>query len=215
MTQLLPEVNDLVRVDVGAGDNTRAVGVPTRIESVDGFDLTISTPRYRGDIDPPLPGTQVSVHWAAPRGLHVVATELVDIEHAHVGLWHLSVLTNVTVFQRRRFVRAAVPAQVTLVPQVAGLTPVVTGSLSDLSEGSLRARVDDAGALAVGGRVNVQLVIGGTSVAATGTTLCLRSAGTARQLDVVVVFDDEPAQAEVIRRAVIQQQRIDRGRTDR
>lgn len=138
---VLPGVNTLVRLTIGAGpapgDDPVATGVPSRIEDVVPADprvkgsrlqLYVAVPHYPGDVNVPRPGTACQVSWVGPDGVYDLPTGFVSREMVGpvVRAWRVEVTGLAERAQRRRFVRVPCtkPIVVDVIP-VATLVPHV------------------------------------------------------------------------------------------
>jgi hypothetical protein len=125
-----PQVNDLVRVTVGLGDDEAADDVPllasevaSRVEDVSVDPRTggplaylIAAPWFAGDLEQPPPGTACALQWPTDRGLCTLPVQLLTEEAGPTGLrlWRVRVTGPVRRHERRRYVRApwALPTQI-------------------------------------------------------------------------------------------------------
>lgn len=209
---LPPEVNDLVRLDVGPADEPYVSGAPSRIEDreddAQGPRLLVGAPSFDGDLQV-VPGTRVLVRWADRRGLRVLAAHIEEVRRSGGTRWVLRVEGDVMVMQRRQYARAAVPGRVAVVPRQETLTSVVTGRVLDLSEGGARLLLETCVPLAPGGAVEVHLSLEELEAVVVGTVIRVEPGRDGRG-EAAVAFDEPVAVADEIRRAVLRQQLLER-----
>jgi hypothetical protein len=193
----LPPVGTLVRLELANG-----LVLPSRVEDASDALLALARPTYIGDVEPPRPGDELGVHWTGRRGVCSLPAMFRSVEQGRVPQWHLEVAGSVEVVQRRRYVRAATAAPVSLQADdfVEG---VRVGSLLDISEGGIRLRVTrSAGRTAE--EVVVRLAIEGQVVDVPGTILRTEPHGSFEE--VVVEFAEDHRAAATIRRFVYAEQ---------
>lgn len=129
----LPTRGALVAVEVDG----LAAPATTRVEWVDGWQLTVVAPTRRsGQAVAVAPATPVAVEWGDQAGWWRAATSVAGIDRDVVTVWRLAT-ERVERWQRRRAFRLE-----TVVPVVlhAGGRSIETAT-RDLSEGGLRCRV--------------------------------------------------------------------------
>jgi PilZ domain len=143
----VPEINDLVRVTLGAIDDPAGVryasDVPSRVEDLEtsrsGAPLRyrIAAPWFTGDLEPPAEGTECSLQWVSPRGLCWLPCTFVEQETTATGvrIWVADVAGDPRREERRRFARVRWAVTVEL---------AVQRDLRALSEAA-RQRVQQAG----------------------------------------------------------------------
>jgi hypothetical protein len=136
---VLPGVNALVRLTIGAGpgldDDPVATNVPSRIEDVVPADprvkgsrpqLLVAVPHYAGDVNVPRPGAACAVSWVSSDGVYDLPTGFLErvVVGPTVWAWRVEVIGHAERAQRRRFVRVpwTRPIVVDVVP-VARLFP--------------------------------------------------------------------------------------------
>jgi hypothetical protein len=210
-THGLPGMNSLLLVDVGEVNAELAAGVASRVEGHPAGDVLIAAPGFTGDLHAVVEGLQVLLRWFGPRGVHSLATELVEVRRAQLTTWRVRPVGPVLITQRRDFARAALHTPIALVPVVAEVVLVTTGSLVELGEGGLRARVNGQ-PLIIGTEVIARLELEGVPIGFEGNVL--RSAlvdGTA-EIHEVVVLIAAGRNGERIRRVVLHQQMLARRR---
>lgn len=144
MVQLLPahrgapEINDLVRVTLGAVDDPDAVRfaseVPSRIEDA-AYDTKtgkplgylIAAPWFSGDLEIPADGTECALQWVTPQGLWTLPCLFQAQEASSHGLrvWRVRVTGEPRKEERRRFVRVewSVPADLLVRRDLEALSP--------------------------------------------------------------------------------------------
>lgn len=133
-----PEVNDLVRVTLGAIDDPDAIRfaseVPSRVEDVVLDDRTgapvaylIAAPWFSGDLEDPQADTECALQWVTSRGLCMLPCSFQAAESPARGLrmWRVHVTGPVRREERRRFVRVSwsVPAEVVIRRDLDALPP--------------------------------------------------------------------------------------------
>lgn len=207
-----PGTNSLLTVDIGGLSANIAAGVASRVEGQFAGDLLIAAPRFTGDLDPVRAGLPVLLRWVGPRGALSLATELVEVRRGQLTIWRVRPVGQVLISQRRDFARAPLSTPITLVPVVEELVLVTTGSLVDLSEGGLRARVSGRPFIS-GTAVEAHLELEGVPV--TFEAQVLRSGDfdrTSETHEVVLLIVAGP-HGERIRRVVLRQQMLARRRS--
>lgn len=123
----LPEVNDLVRVNVAGNAaldrGEAAEGARTRVENVypgEGADgrtrYVVAAPRYGGDVELPVPGTPCTLEWPGERGVWLLPVSFVVQELVGEGLrvWLVDVIGPARQNERREYVRVGWCVPVTL-----------------------------------------------------------------------------------------------------
>lgn len=129
----LPAGGTLVAVEVGG----LAAPATTRVESVDGWQLTVVAPTRRsGQAVAVAPATPVAVEWGDQAGWWRAATSVAGIDQDVVTVWRLAT-ERVERWQRRRAFRLETVVPVVL--RAAGRS--LETATRDLSEGGLRCRV--------------------------------------------------------------------------
>lgn len=129
----LPTRGSLVAVEVDG----LAVPATTRVESVEGWQLTVVAPTRRGGRAVEVAAaTPVAVEWGEQTGWWRAATSVTGIDQDVVTLWRLAT-ERVERWQRRRAFRLETVVPVVL--RVAGRS--IESATIDLSEGGLRCRV--------------------------------------------------------------------------
>jgi hypothetical protein len=209
----MPPVNSLVRV-VLADDEER----PSRVESDDDGLLTVAAPWHAATIAPEA-GEPLAIRWATVRGVCEVAASLVAVEwEQKVPLWRVQVTGEVRIVQRRRFVRADASAPVTVAPvptdpDAERIEPVMA-TLTNLSEGGARCRVDNITALEKAGLVQdggieLRLSLGAAIVHVVGEVVRITPDVPWSPKDcaeIVAAFEAPDQAADLIRRFVLHQQ---------
>lgn len=149
-------------------------------------------------------GSRFAVEWVTERGRHQIPVRL-DLRSDDDRRWCFLVSTaDATTVDQRRFPRGGGGELGTLrrTPQVPGVELTVV----DMSECSVRAAVDRSRAARVGAgeRYNLQLSLGDRSVNLVGTVLRVQDHGHPHQVDVVLLFQPDVAQAELLRTYIAQ-----------
>jgi hypothetical protein len=207
-----PGTNALLTVDIGDLSANIAAGVSSRVEGHDAGDLLIAAPRYAGDLDPVRAGLPVVLRWVGPRGALSLATELVEVRRGQLTTWRVRPVGQVLISQRRDFARAPLSTPITLVPVVADLVLVTTGSLVDLSEGGLRARVSGR-PLVSGTAVEAHLELDGEPVTFAAEVLRSGEFDRTSETHEVVLLIVAGRHGDLIRRVVFRQQSLARRRS--
>lgn len=203
-----PGINALVQVDVGPTGAEVVESVPSRVEDLEGRDLFIAAPGPPSAV-PPAAGTRVLLRWTGPRGLHSLETELVEVQRGGVHRWRLSQVGAVQTQQRRSFARAFVATPVVVVALTEEEAVQIPARLVDLSEGGVRARIDEV-ELVVDGPVEVHLELEAVPVVLPGrVTRCAPVPGSSGTFEVVMVIESG-VHARRIRRAVMKHQLLSR-----
>jgi hypothetical protein len=209
----MPPVNSLVRV-VLADDEER----PSRVESDDDGLLTVAAPWHAATIAPAA-GEPLAIRWATVRGVCEVPASLVAVEwEQKVPLWRVQVTGEIRIVQRRRFVRADASAPVTVAPvptdpDAERIEPVMA-TLTNLSEGGARCRVDNITALEKAGLVQdggieLRLSLGAAIVHVVGEVVRITPdvPWTPKdRAEIVAAFEAPEQAADLIRRFVLHQQ---------
>jgi hypothetical protein len=213
VTADLPQVNTLVRV-VLEDDEER----PSRVESDDDGLLTVAAPWHAATLAPAA-GEPLALRWATVRGICEIAATLVAVAWEHqVPLWRVRAEGDIRVLQRRRFVRADASAPVTVAPVPAGpdaerIEPVMA-TLTNLSEGGARCRVENITALeqaglVADGAIELRLSLGAAIVHVVGEVVRITPdvPWTAKdRAEIVAAFEAPEQAADLIRRYVLHQQ---------
>lgn len=218
--EVLPEVNKLIRISVGAGpdpdDDRVADDVPSRVEDVSVVPgpsrrsaprriLHVAVPSYAGDLEGPRDGTWCGVSWLTPAGVFEVPTafEGRDMVGPVVKAWRLVVTGPTVRAQRRRFVRTSWTAPLRV--RIADRT--LSGQCSDLSEGGVRCLLPlpplDAD-------TEVEVTLNGPDGPLVLTARVLRAEEITVQSDklvqTVLVFSDPDVHGDMLRRLVFEEQ---------
>jgi c-di-GMP-binding flagellar brake protein YcgR len=210
----LPEVNSLVRVVLAETDER-----PSRVESDDDGLLALAAPWHAAALAPG-PGEPLAVRWSTLRGLCEVTATLVSVDRENaVALWRVQTEGEIRVLQRRRFARADATAPVMIAPLLADTDchaqpEAVMATLTNLSEGGARVRVDgvatlEKAGLTPDGEVELRMSLGAVIVRVVGIVIRITPdvPRTARDAaEVVVSFDAPDNAADLIRRFVMHQQ---------
>jgi hypothetical protein len=205
----LPSINALVYVTVDAELTYR-----TRIEDTDERrELTIAAPIGVGDLEPPEPGTDLEVSWIEGRNRYVVPVNLTSITKAVPARWLVQVTGDRRRETRRLYVRGGGGEPMRL-ESIVDSRMKQQGVVIDVSEGGVRCRLPWC-AIVVGDTVRVDMELHGT-LAVVGRVLSVRDAADAAgELDVIVVYELADAQAQQIRRYVLEREMaIRRARAD-
>jgi hypothetical protein len=241
---ILPQVNALIRVTVSASpardSPIRAADVPSRVEDVpereDGADpdeFLIAAPQFRGDSEPPAPGTPCLILWTTDRGLVELPTAFAAKEDGGNGvrLWRLRVDGPAIRIERRRFFRVmlTMPMHVEIPrsashyiervrvgvggeePEVAGKVKgdvlALPGHTVDISEGGVRCMLP-APALPPGADVHIAFSAEGVDLRM--RSLVIRSTpgrGEAEDLcETSLQFTEPGTYADVMRKVVYAEQ---------
>jgi hypothetical protein len=155
----LPTPGDRIRISVGWGadprEPIRAHQVPSTVEDVvvagsnparDPSRLLIAAPAFRGDLDPPFPGTHCIVGWMSERGPCEMSTAFEAITHDRgATVWQLQVTGPSLLAQRRSYYRLPLTVPVTVALPVTDPRLVdrprlaeLRGFTADVSEGGVR-----------------------------------------------------------------------------
>ncbi|GAT71129.1 type IV pilus assembly PilZ [Planomonospora sphaerica] len=194
----LPDVNSLVEIALQDGRV-----YPTRVEDTDGLILMVAAPRGTGDIDVPEPGEEVFVRWTGPRGLYTAPGTFTASVRDRVALWAIEAEGTVDYFSRRNAVRVAGGEPVRLLDLASG-REVFHGRFVDISERGARCQGTSAG-LSAEQDVMVKMVLDDNLVALAGNVLTVSEAG-GDAVVAVVIYDPPEAQAQIIRRYVMNMQ---------
>ncbi|GGS86473.1 hypothetical protein GCM10010156_51260 [Planobispora rosea] len=194
----LPGINALVELSLSDGRS-----YPTRVEDVDGFVVKVAAPRGAGDIDVPALGTEVSLHWTGPRGLYTAPGVLTSIERDRVSLWSIEADGSVDYYSRRTAVRVTAGEPIRLLDLTTG-SEVFHGRFVDISERGVRCHGAAAG-LSAEQPLMVKMVLDNHLLALEGSVLTV-SDHEGEDVTTVVIYDPPEAQAQVIRRYVLNAQ---------
>ncbi|WP_432491065.1 PilZ domain-containing protein [Kineococcus auxinigenes] len=225
-----PAVNGRVRVRVQLPDalGGELLDLPTRVEDTGPGRLVVAAPGFTGDLHVVAPGMPVTVTWASHRGQLRQDFLIAEVVRHRVPSWDLAPCGEVSVQQRRRFVRVPVTGSLRLhaVPgeprragdQDAGAAaePAVTAAFVDLSEGGACVRVHRGSWLSPGRVVRTVFEVPGGPVdqLADVVRLVPDPAGTGEHDDLVLVFVEPVAAADRLRRHVMQEQIRNRRREE-
>jgi hypothetical protein len=213
VTAVLPALNSLVRV-VLADEEER----PSRVESHDGGLLTVAAPWHAATLAPQA-GEPLSIRWPSVRGICEVGATLVAVDRENaVPLWRVQPEGEVRILQRRRFVRADASAPVTVAPipentETGRIEPVMA-TLSNLSEGGARCRVEgitalEKAGLVEDGAIEMRLSLGAAIVHVVGVVIRITPdvPWTPKdRAEIVAAFEAPDQAADLIRRYVLNQQ---------
>ncbi|HYN92670.1 MAG TPA: PilZ domain-containing protein [Pilimelia sp.] len=192
------------------GGNTYA----SRVEDIDGRRLTVAAPLNLLVSEVPADGTELTLFWSGSRGRHWVPGRLVRIDRAHVTTWLVELTGEVTVQQRRGYVRGGGGEPVRVRRELTPDDRPVEGHVVDVSERSVRARLPRL-TVKAGDPVTVRLVLDEDVVEVTGSVLrVVEHAQPGGGVDVVAVYDPPESQASLIRRYVLRSQMLARARID-
>ena len=214
MSLELPSINSLVRVVLADGEER-----PSRVEADDDGLLTVAAPWHAAALAPDA-GEPLSLRWPNVRGICEVTATLVSVDRERtLPLWRVQTQGDIHVIQRRRFVRADATVPVMLAPVAADLDTAqlanpVMATLTNLSEGGARCRVEglapltEAG-LVADGEVELRLSLGAAIVRVVGIVIRVTPEvpWTPRDAaEVVVAFEAPEHAADLIRQFVLHQQ---------
>jgi hypothetical protein len=213
VSAVLPGVNSLVRV-VLEDEEER----PSRVESDDDGLLTVAAPWHAAALAPDA-GEPLALRWATVRGICEISATLVAVDREHqVTLWRVQPEGEVRIVQRRRFVRADASAPVTVAPIPAGpdvdrIEPVMA-TLTNLSEGGARCRVEninglEKAGLVADGPIELRLSLGAAIVHVVGVVIRITPdvPWTPKdRAEIVAAFEAPDHAADLIRRYVLNQQ---------
>ena len=133
-----PEVNDLVRITLGAIDDPDAERfaseVPSRIEDVaydrrsgNPLGYLIAAPWFAGDLQAPASDTECALQWVSPRGLWTLpcAFEAQEVTPYRLRVWRVRVTGEPRREERRQFVRVewSVPTELEVRRDLDALPP--------------------------------------------------------------------------------------------
>lgn len=200
----LPRVNASVLLALPDVDHD----LPSRIEDLHGDLVVVAAVDVPGRPGPRSDGEVVGLAWAtAPRGLLSVACVLVEQRLTAVPpVWLLRPFGPLHRLQRRRYARADVGARAVV---AGGADPgwVVTGQVTDLSEGGARVLLEGRADVQAGSGdlVSIDIALPGAPVRTLGTLLGLDLLGSGRR-QVRLQFDLTERDGERVRRAVMQRQ---------
>jgi hypothetical protein len=204
-----PGTNSLLLLDIGNLNAELAVGAASRVEGDHAGDLLIAAPGFTGDLHAVVTGLPVLLRWVGPRGVHSLATELVEVRRAQLTTWRVRPVGQVLILQRRDFARAPLHTPIAFVPVVADVVLVTTGSLVELGEGGLRARVTGR-PLIIGTEVLARLELEGVPIGFEGNVLRSALIDRTAEIHEVVVLITAGRNGERIRRVVLRQQMLAR-----
>jgi hypothetical protein len=213
VTAGLPQINSLVRI-VLEDEQER----PSRVEADDNGLLTVAAPWHAAALAPDA-GEPLALRWASVRGICEIAATLVAVDRDHqVPLWRVQTEGEVRIVQRRRFVRADASAPVTVAPvpadpEVGRIEPVMA-TLTNLSEGGARCRVENITALekaglVADGAIELRLSLGAAIVHVVGVVIRITPdvPWTPKdRAEIVAAFEAPDQAADLIRRYVLNQQ---------
>ena len=142
----LPTPGTRVRVSVGWGadprEPIRAHQVPSMVEDVvpaghnpirEPARLLIDTPAFRGDLDPPFPGTHCVLGWMSERGPCEMSAAFEAITRSGgAPVWQLQVTGPSLLSQRRSFFRLPLTVPVTVALPVTDPRLVARPTLAEL-----------------------------------------------------------------------------------
>ena len=202
---LWPQAGQRVDVQVPA-DASLLLAVVDDVRPPEQLHLRVPVQRT-GDPAPEVPvGSPVALSWTSTAGRHVLPSTLVAMPQARVMLWKLEPASEPTVVQRREFVRVPETLQVAL---RRGDQLWVAG-LCDLSEGGARCVVLTPNDLAEGDvlQVAISLEEHDLDLAASVVSVEQGEERTTTRL----CFESLGREADVLRRRVLEQQRLARAK---
>ncbi len=217
-----PAVNGRVRVQVQLPDalGGELLELPTRVEDSAEGSLVVAAPGFSGDLHLVAPGMPVTVLWASERGQLRQDFLIAEVVRRRVPSWDLAPCGEVSVQQRRRFVRVPVTGNLRLhaVPgdpmwpgrQDLDAAPeqAVTAAFVDLSEGGACVRVRRGSWPGAGRLVRTVFELDGVPVEQLAEVVRLAPdpAATGEHDDLVLSFVEPVAAADRLRRHVMQEQ---------
>lgn len=202
MSYPLPGVNSLLAVDVD-GHEDLASRVEDIVMDPGGTSLALAAPRYRGDADAPEPGRRVTLRWTSARGLMTVPARISRLERLPLPMWWVQPLTEVTVEQRRRYVRASMAGPVSMCALDLA-DHGVSGQLLDVGEGGAKVRLASSPGLTAGAGVLLRFALGDDLLAVAATVV--RTTSQPVGVHVSLQFGDAGSNGDRIRRHVLHQQ---------
>lgn len=146
----LPRVNTLARVEIRGA----AAPLPSRVEDLDGSQVTIAAPDWPGR-DPV--GTVVTLSWACDLGLLAVSAVVARVVTQPVQMWVLRTEGRPRVVQARAHERVALTLPVTI--DVVDRWPAVrfVAETLDLARGGLRLHTEEWVLLEHGDEIRLRL----------------------------------------------------------
>jgi c-di-GMP-binding flagellar brake protein YcgR len=205
---VLPELRQRVHVRLGRW----AVSLPSIVEDVDGAELVVAAPLDLSEGQEPERDERLLVMWEDQAGPHTLPCSFRSVVARELPQWRVQPDGVAKGDQRRRHVRASTEGQATIVRDQA----VLTGDLLDVSEGGIRCRLADAGALAgVGDVVSCTFAVGSREMDLRGRVVQVHlEVGRPRVL-AISFLDLSGSQADELRRHVFAEQARVRARTVR
>jgi hypothetical protein len=217
--EVLPQVNQLVRLTVGGSPRPNsepvAVDVPSRVEDLSRGTssrrrpsppvLHVALPTYTGDVEAPGPGTWCMISWLAPTGVFELPTAFDG--QGQVGpavrAWRLIVTGPTCRAQRRRFVRISWVSPV----RVRTGERAASGNTVDLGEGGVRCLLPPP-PLDTGATVEIRLDCPFGPLTMDGSVLRAQPRATAAGslAETVIAFADPDLHGDTVRRLVFEQQ---------
>jgi hypothetical protein len=172
-----------------------------RVDFIRGPELTL---KISAVAVPPPDDALVTLRWSAgPRGRWAVTAIVLRVSEQTV--W-LKLVDSPAIEQVRRFARAGGGERVWV--RKPGTDVEVPGSVQDLSEQGIRARFEGKQARP-GQPVHIRLQLDDDTIELTGTVLDSR---VHHEVEIVITFEPDEAQAQLIRRYVLRQQLLVRAR---
>ncbi|WP_432493423.1 PilZ domain-containing protein [Kineococcus gypseus] len=228
-----PALNGRVSVHVQLPDSLggQLLELPTRVEDSGEDRLVVAAPSFTGDLHLVGPGLAVTVSWASERGRLRQDFVVGEVVRRRVACWDLVPVGELTVQQRRRYVRVPLSGGLRLLPvpgdpaapavaAPAGEPPApeepAAAAFIDLSEGGACVRLRRGAWPAPGRLVRAVFDLDGGPVdqLAEVVRAAPGAGGAGEHDDLVLVFVEPVAAADRLRRHVMQVQIRNRRREE-
>jgi c-di-GMP-binding flagellar brake protein YcgR len=202
----LPSINGLVELIV---DEERVYR--SRVEDVAEDRLTVAAPMGIGDLERPELGASLDLCWVDERYFNVVQVRLLGLIRNRTVGWEVQVAGEVRHENRRNFVRTKCDGPVTI-ERAGDVDPTsrAQGRILDVSEGGVRVWVPTSDYRS-GDVVKVGMTLDGAAVEAEGDVRrTIEDSRGIKGVDIVVSYELNESDAQVIRRFIIARQIADR-----
>ncbi|MEU4157926.1 PilZ domain-containing protein [Actinoplanes sp. NPDC026670] len=181
----------------------------SRLEEVDGTQITVSAPLETTDRITLQPGQRLELFWAQPRSRAVLPCQLVSTGDDASSRWVLKAVGAPATSNRRQFVRGGGGGALHLLADEQG---PLGARLLDISEGGLRCWTEHAVQAAVNDRIQAAVSLHGGNVEIDGVVHAVRDAWDMPGYNVVMRFEAEEALAKSIRQHIFASEIAERRR---
>lgn len=202
----MPAVNTLVHVVVHED-----AGFRSRIEDIDGTKLTIAAPLEAVDLELPSDGFELEVFWNRANARYMLPVRMTARTRGQLAKWHLQATGEPIRDNRRQFVRGE-GGPITVSTALDVQPPrTYRGYIVDVCEGGVRCHLAHCD-FVLDQIVTLSFSLEGSVLDLVGIVLSLRPKDDGKGIDVIIGYEVQERQAQVIRRHVMQWQMAERRR---